>query len=242
MLIIFSIAVGALVLPTTLPQDVGNTPVKPLCKGGTYDEEYIHDYVVQSINDHRYTLLRGTELNGPWNGKGYGKKFPRAKTMNKLEYSCNLEKKAFALLDKSCSTNTPTGPNGTAALFYHNDVDFDDPELYSAIWDWSEQIREFAVSDDAITKKQVVYKDKDRNLYEYLTFMRAAISKIGCADITCRDGDLRKYRAVCLVNRDPLKDGDVVFKAGLGGCKNGETCRNGVCDEFGLCDLSKKAP
>ncbi|KAK6730219.1 hypothetical protein RB195_006964 [Necator americanus] len=172
-------------------------------------------------------LLRGFEPNGQWNGTGYGKDLPLPKTMNKVEYNCNLEKKAFALLDQSCSTKAPTGPDGTTALFFHIDVDFDGPELFSAVWDWAKQINKFAVSDVAITNKQVVYKDQDRNLYEYLNLMRAVTSKIGCADITCKDGDLRKYRAVCLLNRNPLTNGAVVYKAGSGGCNKGETCQSG---------------
>ncbi|KAK6730220.1 hypothetical protein RB195_006964 [Necator americanus] len=237
MLVIFCIAVGVLLLPPTLPQDVEECKPKPLCKGGTYDEEYIRVYVVQTINNHRQVLLRGFEPNGQWNGTGYGKDLPLPKTMNKVEYNCNLEKKAFALLDQSCSTKAPTGPDGTTALFFHIDVDFDGPELFSAVWDWAKQINKFAVSDVAITNKQVVYKDQDRNLYEYLNLMRAVTSKIGCADITCKDGDLRKYRAVCLLNRNPLTNGAVVYKAGSGGCNKGETCQSGVCDQYGFCDL-----
>ncbi|ETN83902.1 hypothetical protein NECAME_01695 [Necator americanus] len=84
MLVIFCIAVGVLLLPPTLPQDVEECTPKPLCKGGTYDEEYIRVYVVQTINNHRQVLLRGFEPNGQWNGTGYGKDLPLPKTMNKV--------------------------------------------------------------------------------------------------------------------------------------------------------------
>ncbi|ETN86810.1 hypothetical protein NECAME_05802 [Necator americanus] len=237
MFVIFNIAV--LLLPPTLPQDVEDTTPKPLCEGGTYNEKYIRDYVVQTINNHRYALLRGSALNGPWNGTVYGKKFPLAMTMDRLEYNCNLEKKAFALMGECCSTKAPTAPDGTTALFYQIDQDFDDHELFSAVWNWTKQINKFAVSDDAIRAKQVVYRNKDRNLYEYLTLVRAVSSKIGCADITCRRGNSIKYIALCLLNRNPLTDGAVVYKVGLGGCNRGETCQNGICDQFGFCDLTK---
>ncbi|KAK6727146.1 hypothetical protein RB195_005077 [Necator americanus] len=243
MLVIFYIAVGVLLLPSTLPQDVEDSTSKTLCTGGTYNEEYIRDYFVHTINNHRYALLRGSEQNGPWNETANRKKFPLAKTMNRIEYDCNLEQKAFALLGQCCSTDFPSGPAGTAAIYYDTDLDgSDDADLFKAVWHWTKEISKFAVSDDAFTAKQVVYRNDDWRLYDYLNLVRAASSKIGCADITCRRRDMRRYRAVCLLNRNPLTDRDIIYKTGLGGCNKGETCQSGVCDQFGFCDLSKTAP
>ncbi|KAK6727163.1 hypothetical protein RB195_005089 [Necator americanus] len=241
MVVVFYIAAGVLLLPSTLPQNVEDTTPKTLCKGGTYNEEYIRDYVVQPINNHRYALLRGSEPNGPWNGTAYGKKFPLPMTMNRLEYDCSLEEKAFALLAGCCSKDTPASPTGTTALTYRIDLDYDDPELFLAVWGWTNQINKFAVSDNAIADKRVVFKNNDRDLYDYLHLMRAVSSKIGCADISCSRGDVRIYRAICLLNKNPLADGGVVYNVGLGGCAKGGTCQEGVCDQFGFCDLSKKA-
>ncbi|RCN24121.1 hypothetical protein ANCCAN_30189 [Ancylostoma caninum] len=63
-----------------------------LCPNSTFDKDVIDELVLGHINDQRYKLLRGLQLNGPWQGKdkwtsetqGYGKKLPKGKTMNKL--------------------------------------------------------------------------------------------------------------------------------------------------------------
>ncbi|ETN77742.1 hypothetical protein NECAME_10834 [Necator americanus] len=193
-----------LVFPPTLSYN--DVSLKPMCKGGRYDTKYIRGKVLAIINERRGDLAAGWETNGPFNGKSYGKQPPEAEAMNKMDYSCSLERMAFALLDQSCSTNTPTAPNGMTALFYHDDAkhNFD---LMSAIWKWDSQIEKFTISDEAITDEQVVYKNKDHNLWEYLNLMRDTTSEMGCAEITCRDGDLRKYRVVCLLNNSSDAEG-----------------------------------
>ncbi|KAK6726271.1 hypothetical protein RB195_004534 [Necator americanus] len=238
MLVVCSIALGVLAFPPTLSYN--DVRLEPMCKGGRYDKKYIRGKVLAIINERRGDLAAGWEANGPFNGKSYGKQPPEAEAMNKMEYSCSLERMAFALLDQSCSTNTPTAPNGMTALFYHDDAkhNFD---LMSAIWKWDSQIEKFTISDEAITDEQVVYKNKDHNLWEYLNLMRDTTSEMGCAEITCRDGDLRKYRAVCLLNNSPLKDGDVVYKAGNGGCNTLEKCRRGgLCEFVEYCEWIEK--
>ncbi|RCN29174.1 hypothetical protein ANCCAN_25070 [Ancylostoma caninum] len=97
-----------------------------LCPGSPFDEETIKESVVGHINDHRYKLLKGLQPNGPWQDRdkwtsetqGYGKKLPMAKTMNEVEWNCNLEKKAKALLDPQCTDDEPKAPKGKTGLFY----------------------------------------------------------------------------------------------------------------------------
>ncbi|KAL6732265.1 hypothetical protein Aduo_003042 [Ancylostoma duodenale] len=216
-----------------------------LCPDSKFDKEIIDGLVVGHINDLRYRLLSGLQLNGPWQGRdhwtqetqGYGKKLPLGKTMNKLEWNCNLEKKAKAALDPKCTDVEPIAPKGKTGLFYKMDIDWGEPELTSAAWAWMEQIEKFTVSDNAISNKQVIFKD--HNLREYLNLMRPSITKIGCAEALCVENGVNKYRAFCLTDKEPLKDNDVVYKAGKGGCDKGQKCPNGYTCERGLCAKAK---
>ncbi|KAL6732268.1 hypothetical protein Aduo_003044 [Ancylostoma duodenale] len=220
-------------LPLALSQE--------LCPNSTFDKETIEEFVVGHINDQRYKLLRGLQLNGPWQGKdkwtaetqGYGKKLPTGKTMNKLEWSCNLEKRAKAALDPKCTDVEPNDPQGKTGLFYKMDIDWGVPELTSAAWAWMEQIEKFAVSDDAISDKQVTFKD--HALREYLNLMRPSTKRIGCAEALCVENGVNKYRAFCITDKEPLKDNGVVYKAGNGGCDKGEKCPKGLTCEIGMC-------
>ncbi|EYC12878.1 hypothetical protein Y032_0045g1136 [Ancylostoma ceylanicum] len=177
------------------------------CPNSSFDAEVIETYVVGDINDERYAILRGLVINGPWQGKdkwtpetqGYGKKLPKAKTMN------------------------------------NKDIDWDVPEITSAVSEWIKEISEFAVSDIAITDKEVTFKDNA--LREYLNLMRPNLTKIGCAEVLCNDNGMNKYRAFCLTDKPPLKPNEVVYEAGKGGCKHGENCPQETCDKFGMCDV-----
>ncbi|RCN23636.1 hypothetical protein ANCCAN_30677, partial [Ancylostoma caninum] len=73
--------------------------------------------------------------------------------------------------------------------------------------------------------------------------VRPNITQIGCAEITCKEGGLNKYRAYCLVDKPALKRGDVVYEAGNGGCDGGDACPAGFkCNRLGLCKAEPKKP
>ncbi|EYC12960.1 hypothetical protein Y032_0045g1183 [Ancylostoma ceylanicum] len=65
-----------------------------VCPNSSFDQDMIDEYVVGHLNDKRYRLLAGLQLNGPWQGKdqwtsdtqAYGKKLPKGKSMNKLTF------------------------------------------------------------------------------------------------------------------------------------------------------------
>ncbi|EPB69042.1 hypothetical protein ANCCEY_11859 [Ancylostoma ceylanicum] len=218
-------------------------PIRRICQNSSFDADIIDVNVIGEINDKRYEVLRGLVINGPWQGKdkwtpetqGYGKKLPKAKTMNNLVYDCELEKEAKTLLDPKCTDVEPTAPTGKTGIFYSKDMDWDVPDITSAVTEWMEEISEFAVSDIAITDKEVTFKDNA--LREYLNLMRPNLTKIGCAEVLCNDKGMSKYRAFCLTDQSPLKLDDVVYEAGNGGCKEGEQCPQGSCDQFGMCDV-----
>ncbi|EYC12972.1 hypothetical protein Y032_0045g1192 [Ancylostoma ceylanicum] len=151
-------------------------------------------------------------------------------------WDCNLEKEAKALLGSTCRDDEPKAPKGRTGVFSRIDIQGIEPELMSAVWDdWMKQIEKFAVSDDAISDEKVVYKDHNKNLREYLNLMRHSTTKIGCADVLCLGKDLNKYRAFCLTDKKPLKDNDVVYNAGKGGCQHGNKCPQGTTCVRGLC-------
>ncbi|RCN33885.1 hypothetical protein ANCCAN_20283 [Ancylostoma caninum] len=215
-----------------------------ICPNSSFEKEIIDDYVVGHINDQRYAQLKGLVLNGPWQGRdkwtpetqGYGKKLPKAKTMNRMVYDCALEKEAVAALDHKCTYTEPKAPAGKTGIFYSMDIDWDVPDITSAAFAWMQEIEEFAVSDYAITDKDV--KFKDLAIRQYLNLMRPGIKKIGCAEALCKENGLNKYRAFCLTDQPPLKINDVIYEAGSGGCDKGETCPQGTkCGQFGMCDV-----
>ncbi|RCN52746.1 hypothetical protein ANCCAN_01122, partial [Ancylostoma caninum] len=214
-----------------------------LCPDSPFDKDTIETYIVGDINDKRYRILKGLQLNGPWQGEdkwtsetqGYGKKLPMGKTMNEVEYDCPLEKEAKAALNPNCTYDIPNAPAGKTGIFYSKDIDYDVPEITSAVSEWMEEIENFAVSDIAISDKEVTFKDNA--LREYLSLMRPSITKIGCAEVLCKDNGMNKYRAFCLTDQPALKADDVVYEAGKGGCDEGEKCQQGKCDTFGMCSL-----
>ncbi|RCN48429.1 hypothetical protein ANCCAN_05424 [Ancylostoma caninum] len=146
-----------------------------LCPNSTFDKDIIEEYVIRSINDARYKILSGLQLNGPWQGRdewssetqGYGKKLPLGKTMNLVEYDCQLEQEAKAALNPNCTYDIPNAPVGKTGIFYNKDIDWDVPEIGSAVAEWLEEIDEFAVSDHAISDTNVTFQDN--TLREYLS-------------------------------------------------------------------------
>ncbi|EYB82956.1 hypothetical protein Y032_0346g3142 [Ancylostoma ceylanicum] len=218
-----------------------NSSFSAICPNSPFDKEIIEETVIGHFNDMRYRLLKGLQLNGPWQGKdkwtsetqGYGKKLPKGKTMNELVWSCDFEKEAKAALNPKCTNDQPKAPNGKTGLFYKMDIDWDVPEITSAAWAWMEEIEKSAVRDNAISNKAVTFKDAA--LRQYLNLMRPSITKIGCAEVLCKEKGVNKYRAFCLTDQAPLKDNEVVYEAGKGGCDKGETCPKGLTCKKGLC-------
>ncbi|KAL6732244.1 hypothetical protein Aduo_003024 [Ancylostoma duodenale] len=216
-----------------------------ICPNSTFDQEIIEENVLSHINDQRYRLLSGQQLNGPWQGRdkwtketqGYGKPLPKGKTMNALKWSCDLEKQAKAALNPKCTSDQPKTPAKKTGVFYRMDIDWEEPELTSAAWAWTKEIDESAVSSNAISNKAVTFKDSA--LREYLNLMRSSTTKIGCAEVLCKENGMNKYRAFCLTDKPPLKDNEVVYEAGKGGCDKGEKCPNGFTCKKGLCAKSK---
>ncbi|KIH55985.1 hypothetical protein ANCDUO_13843, partial [Ancylostoma duodenale] len=115
------------------------------------------------------------------------------------EYDCGLEKEAKAALNPSCTSEIPNAPAGKTGIYYSKDIDWDEPEITSAVSEWMEEIQNFAVSDIAISDKEVTFKDNA--LREYLSLMRPSITKIGCAEVLCKDNGMNKYRAFCLIDQ-----------------------------------------
>ncbi|KAL6732285.1 hypothetical protein Aduo_003059 [Ancylostoma duodenale] len=242
MIAVYLTTVGIFLLPLASSQP--DAQVELICPNSSFEKEIIDDYVVGHINDQRYAQLNGKVLNGPWQGRhkwtretqGYGKKLPKGKTMNRMVYDCEFEKEAVAALNHTCSDNEPSAPAGKTGMFYSMDIDWDVPEMTSAAWAWMDQIKHFAVSDYAITDKGV--KFKDLVIRQYLNLMRPEIKKIGCAEVLCKENGMNKYRAFCLTDQPPLKDNEVIYEAGNGGCDKGENCPQGtVCGAFGMCDV-----
>ncbi|RCN35181.1 hypothetical protein ANCCAN_18955 [Ancylostoma caninum] len=90
MVAVYFAAFGIFLLPLASSQPQVQGPL--ICPNSSFEKEIIDDYVVGHINDQRYAQLKGLVLNGPWQGRdkwtpetqGYGKKLPKAKTMNRM--------------------------------------------------------------------------------------------------------------------------------------------------------------
>ncbi|KIH62813.1 SCP-like protein [Ancylostoma duodenale] len=197
------------------------------------DKNVIEEYIVRNMNRNaRYLLLSGKQNNGPG-----GPMFPKGKYMNNVRWACKLEKQAIAALGTKCGYDEPKAPAGMSGMFFNLDIDWDEPDIYTAMHSWANEINEFAMQN--VGKTDVKYDNPQ--VRNWVNLVRPDITKIGCADITCVENGLNKYRAYCLVDKPPLNLGQVMYEAGNGGCKYGESCAAGFkCDKYGFCKEEPK--
>ncbi|KAL6732280.1 hypothetical protein Aduo_003054 [Ancylostoma duodenale] len=174
------------------------------------DKNVIEEYIVRNMNRNaRYLLLSGNQNNGPG-----GPKFPKAKYMNNVRWA-----------------------SGMSGMFFNLDIDWDEPDIYTAMHSWANEINEFAMQN--VGKTDVKYDNPQ--VRNWVNLVRPDITKIGCAEITCVENGINKFRAYCLVDKPPLSLGQVMYEAGNGGCKYGESCAAGFkCDKYGFCKEEPK--
>ncbi|VDM75438.1 unnamed protein product, partial [Strongylus vulgaris] len=104
---------------------------------------------------------------------------------------------------------------------------------------WLGAIHTNALNQTALENDTVIYQG-DEAIESYANLVRWNATKIGCAWIKCPNkciphGDV--YTAYCLTNQQPLKEGDIIYEKGLGGCSNETDCPEPYkCDAIsGLC-------
>ncbi|KHJ86274.1 hypothetical protein OESDEN_13980 [Oesophagostomum dentatum] len=103
------------------------------------------------------------------------------------------------------------------------------------MYEWMDEIKNHAVTYNE-RDQDIRYHDKDAvNLKEYLNLVRSDATEIGCASVNKTENGQHMLRAYCLINKAPLKENDVVYSVGNGGCPK-DSCPAGfTCSLFGMC-------
>ncbi|EPB73709.1 hypothetical protein ANCCEY_07223 [Ancylostoma ceylanicum] len=183
----------------------------PYCKdGGKALMEDVREHTEDLINKNsRYKLQQGTLPNGPALVDGT-KPFPKAKKLNDVKWSCALEKEAIKLLGDKCPETAPTAPADKTGLFYK----YHDKEKFSyvvALLHWLVEIEKGPLSDAATKGDAVTYQGEEK-VANFVNFIREDVSEIGCAQLHCDENSIVKDTAYCLLNKPPLKKGDVLYQ------------------------------
>ncbi|KHJ92810.1 hypothetical protein OESDEN_07292 [Oesophagostomum dentatum] len=119
--------------------------------------------------------------------------------------------------------------------FFRWDSNLTEPELVSVMYEWMNQIKNHAVTYNE-SEQVIRYQEKDAaNLKEYLNLVRWDATEIGCASVNKTENGQHKLRAYCLIDKPALKENDVVYSVGDGGCPK-DLCPAGfTCSFFGMC-------
>ncbi|CAJ0595448.1 unnamed protein product [Cylicocyclus nassatus] len=214
----------------------------PLCPNGKMDEYTIDDFIVRNLNvNYRLQLLKGVEK--------IGTTMPKGKVMKALQWDCDLEQAAINALPANCPEDKPVALANKTGIFYSLNIGIQ-PDILTAMDFWTSEKKKVSVNVDGTAVRYV-----NSSVTNYLNLMRSTASKIGCAEHTCKEGDLYKFRAYCITNAplahnisvhvktenrlnssSPLQNNDVMYEVGNGGCLKGDNCPTGSnCVTFGLC-------
>ncbi|EYC40499.1 hypothetical protein Y032_0610g629 [Ancylostoma ceylanicum] len=129
----------------------------PYCKnGGKALEEDVISHTINAMNKNvRYSLQKGNQLNGPTTN---GPKFlPKAKKLDDVKWSCDMEQEAMKLLGDKCLETAPATPPGKTGLFFKFDG-MEDLSYVTAISAWLEEIDKTPLSDAATSGAAVTYQ------------------------------------------------------------------------------------
>ncbi|EYC43564.1 hypothetical protein Y032_0489g2365 [Ancylostoma ceylanicum] len=176
-----------------------------------------HDEYVEKINEYRKIMVEGNQRNGN-NGK-----LPTGENVAEMEWSCELERKASETL-QSCPTDSQLRTDGTTEFLHSKDDGRDPMDV------WLSEINNTNIDLHEHPEAPVKCHGKNRN---YCNLVRYDASRIGCAKKEC-DG---KTSVLCLTNKPPLQNEDVLYYWGRGACPIGK-CRaptNGCNNDTGLC-------
>ncbi|CAJ0595442.1 unnamed protein product [Cylicocyclus nassatus] len=223
MMLTFIILSELIISTVVRSQDYYDLVYPPLCPNGKMDEYTIDDYIVRNLNvNYRLQLLKGVEK--------IGTTMPKGKVMKALQWDCDLEQAAINAFPADCPKDKPVASANQTGIFYSLDIGIQ-PDILTAMDFWTSEKKKVSVNVDGTAVRYV-----DSSVTNYLNLMRSTASKIGCAEHTCKDGDLYKFRAYCITNAPPLQNNDVIYEVGNGGCLKGDNCPTGSdCVTFGLC-------
>ncbi|CAJ0602051.1 unnamed protein product [Cylicocyclus nassatus] len=218
-------------VPTTALTEV---PDIPYCSGGSFTESQITCKILSFINHYRFALANGMQQNGRCSSdrRTVCRSLPEARDMNKLRWSCDLERIARAAIT-NCSSDAPNTGHGYVFLSSydrHHNI-----PITSMLHKHHSAINHHSFSS---VYGGVTYLDADRKLKGYANLMRSTATEIGCARQVCHNpGQPSVLNLYCITNQPDLKHGDKVYEAGSGSCD----CSN-FRDPIGLCTVSRPIP
>ncbi|CAJ0602058.1 unnamed protein product [Cylicocyclus nassatus] len=200
------------------------------CSGGSLTESQINCQILSFINHKRFALANGMQRNGYCEQNC--ELLPRAKNMNKLAWSCDLERKALDAV--KCSWGEP--PDNGHGFAFVSEYDYEDS--------MSDIVRALVSKIDysnftLVNYEGVVYSgsSSERLMKGYANLMRSTATKIGCVHKICYDFGTPIFNFYCITDQPDIKEGDKIYETGSGSCD----CAD-FCDSTGLCTVSRPAP
>ncbi|CAJ0602134.1 unnamed protein product [Cylicocyclus nassatus] len=209
------------------------------CRGGSFTEDEINCQILSMINHKRFALANGMQRNG-WCDRTNDTvencdNLPRAKDMNKLTWSCDLERKASDALDNmNCTEWDARVDTGHGFAYFSEKGEFNTSDVIRA-WVSGIDVKTLTpVSPEGVT---YLLSKNGRYLLDYANLMRSTATKIGCAHRSCNGSDDSITVFYCITDQPDLKEGEKIYETGSGSCD----CTN-FCDPTGLCTVSRPAP
>ncbi|CAJ0602188.1 unnamed protein product [Cylicocyclus nassatus] len=202
-------------------------------------EKSITDDILDLINKQRSTLARGKLDDGT------AAKYPKADAMNKLEWGCNLEEKAIQKLGIDCTRTTTPEPvtdksgSTTKAALYHDGLDKLGVPPSSVVYQWLLEHKAAAQATDP-GSTQVIRASGDTSFEHFADLMNEKTTKIGCAELICKNG---RRPLLCLTNQPPIDNtgSGVIYTINAtkacSGCKKNRPCNK----ETKLCEAPEQS-
>ncbi|EPB78970.1 hypothetical protein ANCCEY_01925 [Ancylostoma ceylanicum] len=168
------------------------------CPNGEALEEEVSQ-VEGPVNDLRWSLINGTQRNGP-----NGTIMPKPEWLGEVMWNCSLEREAIHLLEYECSRKALVTSDRTVLLISVTG-DRQSP-FVSAMRVWTNELNKTAMEKSAIGNDSVTY-DGNVLLRDYANLARANTTRIGCAQKSCSQIGASPGRPT-----SPLVKGEVIYE------------------------------
>ncbi|CAJ0602108.1 unnamed protein product [Cylicocyclus nassatus] len=199
-------------------------------EGGVLEKRDIDDKILTPLNKKRSDVVKGTLSP-----------FPAGKTMQKIKWNCELEKKAKTALETVAPATCLAGPTAPAdnAAIYHTDAA--GAALDVLVQGMLGKVDTLAKATD--------FDENNGNVVVVapngaMDLIRSDTTEIGCAVKECDDDAtpaVKHSNVYCLTNQKALAKDDSIYPLSGGGCKADADCaadKNETCDTtLGLCEV-----